>query len=117
MNPANHWSHPFPSFSYKNSQIRIRFYYDPALPSCSEYLYPNESWRNSEFVLARNSQQNIHMHRLSDYHPWALRVPFEPLSHFPGDNHNSACRIVVEPKVDNTAAAAGTLWDVFPLRS
>lgn len=81
MNPPNHWSHPFPRFSYKNSQIQIEFYHDPALPSCSEYLYPNESWRNSQFVLVRNSQQVIHMHPLSDFQPWALRVPFTPPSH------------------------------------
>ncbi|KIK51529.1 hypothetical protein GYMLUDRAFT_50482 [Collybiopsis luxurians FD-317 M1] len=52
----NPWSHPFPRFSYENSQIQIEFNTDPALPSCSEQLYPNESWRFSQFVLTRNSQ-------------------------------------------------------------
>ena len=118
MNPPNHWSHPFPRFSYENSQIQIRFYSDPALPSCSEYLYPNESWRNSQFVLARNSPQNIHMHPLFDFQPWALRVPFIPLPHSDSDNYNSDIqwRIVVEPRSESTADEK-TLWDIIPLRS
>ena len=121
MNPPNHWSHPFPRFSYENSQIRIRFYSDPALPSCSEFLYPNESWRNSQFVLVRNSHLQInHMHSLSDFHPWALRVPFEPLSHFAADRHNNEFRwrIAVKPISGNAADLDGnTLWDIIPLRS
>jgi hypothetical protein len=117
MNPPNHWSHPFPRFSYKNSQIQIEFYHDPALPSCSEYLYPNESWRNSQFVLVRNSQQVIHMHPLSDFQPWALRVPFTPPSHS-GTGHNPEIewRVTVEPISENTADEK-TLWDVIPLRA
>lgn len=119
MNPPNHWSHPFPRFSYKNSQIQIKFYNDPALPSCSENLYPDESWRNSQFVLARNSQQIIHMHPLSDFQPWALRVPFTPPSHS-GTGHNSddEWRVVVEPISKNTADEnKNTLWDIIPLRA
>jgi hypothetical protein len=120
MNPPNYWSHPFPRFSYENSQIQIRFYSDPALPSCSEYLYPNESWRNSQFVLARNSQQIIHMHPLSDFQPWALRVPFTPLTgtHLSGHDFNNDIkwRVAVEPLSQNTANEE-TLWDIIPLRS
>jgi hypothetical protein len=48
----NPWSHPFPRFSYENSQIQVEFNSDPSLPSCSEHLYPNESWRYLHFVLA-----------------------------------------------------------------
>ena len=117
MNPPNYWSHPFPRFSYENSQIQIRFYSDPALPSCSEYLYPNESWRNLQFVLARNSPQVIHMHPLSDFRPWALRVPFSPLPHS-DDDHDSEIqwRIVVKPRSEDTADH-NTLWDIIPLRA
>jgi hypothetical protein len=121
MNPPNHWSHPFPRFSYKNSQIQIKFYSDPTLPSCSEQFYPNESWRDSQFVLTRNSQQVIHMHPLSDFQPWALRVPFTPLPNF-GTDHNSDIQwcITVEPKSQNTAdeeVPELTLWDIIPLRA
>ncbi|KAF9052571.1 hypothetical protein BDP27DRAFT_1408763 [Rhodocollybia butyracea] len=115
LKTPNPWSHPFPRFSYENSQIQIEFNSDPALPSCSELLYPNESWRNSQFVLARNSQQPFHMHPLSDFQPWALRVPFTPLSHW-GTNANASMGIVVEPTAGN-AASERTLWDVIPLRS
>ena len=128
MNPPNHWSHPFPRFSYENSQIRIRFYSDPALPSCSEYLYPDESWRNSQFVLTRNSEQIIHAHPLSDFQPWALRVPFSPPTHSSTLNSDIKWRIVVEPRFKNTSDEKTvrhfirtpdekTLWDIIPLRS
>ena len=118
MNPPNHWSHPFPRFSYEKSQIRVRFYSDPALPSCSENLYPNESWRNSQFVLARNSQQDIHMHPLSDFQPWALRVPFVPPTHFSlAHNNDIQWRIVVEPISSKNTADENTLWDIVPLTS
>jgi len=116
MNPPNNWSHPFPRFSYENSQIRIRFYSDPALASCSEHLYPKESWRNSQFVLARNSQQSIHMHSFSDFQPWALRAPFTPLPYSSIFNNDIQWGIVVKPISQNTADEE-TLWDIIPLRS
>ena len=78
---------------------------------------PNESWRNSQFVLARNSQQSIHTHPLSDYQPWALRVPFTPLAHFLANlNNEIRWRIVAEPLSGNIAAE-NALWDIIPLRS
>ena len=58
------------------------------------------------------------MHPLSDFQPWALRVPFTPLTHFPGDrlNNDIRWRIAVEPLSGN-AADENTLWDIVPLRS
>jgi len=115
FNTPNPWSHPFPRFSYENSQIQIEFNSDPALPSCSEQLYPNESWRSSQFVLARDSQQSLHMHPLSDFQSWALRVPFTPLSHW-GTVASVQWGVVVEPRSGNTANER-TQWDIIPLRS
>jgi hypothetical protein len=116
FNTPNPWSHPFPRFSYVNSQIQIEFNSDPSLPSCSEHLYPNESWRYSQFVLARNLTRHMfHMHPLSDFRPWALRVPFTPVSHSTiATSINWG--VIVEPRSGNILDER-TLWDIIPLRS
>ncbi|KAF9058503.1 hypothetical protein BDP27DRAFT_1432645 [Rhodocollybia butyracea] len=113
VNTPNPWSHPFPRFSYENSQIRVEFNSDPALPSCSERLYPNESWRYSQFVLARNAKQGSHMHLVSDFQPWALRVPFTPLSHW--STSISVEWGVFAELMSGSTADTRTQWDIIPL--
>jgi len=111
LSTPNPWSHPFPRFSYQNFQIQIDFNSDPALPSCSDQLYPNESWRDSHFVLARDSQQGFHMHPDSDFQLWAPRVPFA-LTHW-NASANFAWGVVVEPRSGDTDTER-TQWDIIP---
>ena len=57
------------------------------------------------------------MHPPSDFQPWALRVPFTPLTHFSMvPNSDIQWRIVVEP-ISGKTADVNTLWDIIPLMS
>ncbi|KAG6835345.1 hypothetical protein H0H93_002322, partial [Arthromyces matolae] len=83
-NEANPWSHAPPRFSYRNSQIQIAFNDNPALPSTSEKIYPNDSWQNTRFVLARDSsvRPTLSLHPASDFTTWAPKVLFTPFAHY-----------------------------------
>jgi len=120
MKRTNLWSHPFPRFSYENSQILITFHSDPAFPSrsCSEVFYPNESWRNSQFTLACGGETISHLHSFSDFQPANPHVPFTPLSHTDYtcssiSYSQGTLSVTVKPRSADEGTV--TLWDIVPL--
>lgn len=110
---SNPWSRPLPEFSFVNSQIRIKFLSDPSLPSCSDDLYPKDSWAFKEFVLAAHSEKDFHMHGISDFSPW---IPETVKGSFDYDTHanrGKEWRVLVEER-QTDVGGPGTSWEIVP---
>ncbi|KZP17340.1 hypothetical protein FIBSPDRAFT_957171 [Athelia psychrophila] len=107
----NPWSRPLPEFSFVNSQIRIKFLSDPALPSCSDDLYPKDSWATKNFVLALRSEKELHTHPIADFSPW---IPVKVTGSFQYEtraNFDKDWRVLVEERMEDVGGAR-TSWEV-----
>jgi hypothetical protein len=108
----NPWSHPLPIFTYEDFQIHVQFLSDPAIPVCSEELYPNDSWKSGNYVLATRSEKDFHMHPISDFSPWISRHMMSGISWDTGANHGKAWKVLVE---ENSEGSNGDRihWEII----
>ncbi|KAF7986788.1 hypothetical protein HWV62_20402 [Athelia sp. TMB] len=109
----NPWSHPLPEFSFINSQIRVRFLSDPSLPSCTDDLYPKDSWAKKNFLLAARSKKDFHMHPISDFSPW---IPASAKDNIPYDikaHHLMDWKVLVEERSEDVGGER-TSWEIVP---
>jgi hypothetical protein len=108
----NPWSHPLPLFYYKDEEIRVKFLSDPALPKCTQNLYPDEAWKSGDFLLAAQQAKKAHMHPLADFSPW---IP-NTMSFLPRYDDRASFtktqQVVVEAKLGN-GVNRGHLWDII----
>lgn len=107
----NPWSHPLPEFSFVNSQIRIKFLSNPSLPSCSDDLYPKDSWATKNFVLAARTEKDFHMHPISDFSPWIPAAVAGKIQYDIGTAHQKDQRVLVEERTEDFGGAR-TSWEV-----
>ncbi|KAG6833257.1 hypothetical protein H0H87_009432 [Tephrocybe sp. NHM501043] len=116
FNDSNPWSHAAPRFSFRNGQIHIAFNSNPAFPSTADTIYPNESWRTTPFVLARDStvRPSLALHPVGDFNGWAPKVTFTPLPHY--DTTLNKDWAVVPEAQTGAVADARTLWEIVPLK-
>ncbi|KZP07436.1 hypothetical protein FIBSPDRAFT_804010 [Athelia psychrophila] len=108
---SNPWSHPLPEFSFINSQIRIKFLSNPALPSCADKLYPNNSWITKQFLLATHNEKDFHRHPISDFSEWipthiAGDIPYDTSAH-----HSVDWRVLVEERTRHFGGKR-TSWEI-----
>lgn len=109
-NPPNPWSHPLPIFTYEDFQIHVQFLSDPAIIVCSAELYPNDSWKSGNHVLATRSKKDFHMHPISDFSPWIARHMTSGISWDAKANHHKAWRVWVE---DRSEDSDRILWEII----
>ncbi|KZP21257.1 hypothetical protein FIBSPDRAFT_860705, partial [Athelia psychrophila] len=109
----NPWSHPLPEFSLVNSQIRVKFLSDPALPSCTDNLYPKGSWATKNFVLARNTEKDFHMHPISDFSPWIPPAVAGTFDYNTDAQHEKDIRVLVEESTGDVGDER-TSWEIVP---
>ncbi|KZP17047.1 hypothetical protein FIBSPDRAFT_37891 [Athelia psychrophila] len=109
----NPWSHPLPEFSFVNSQIRVKFLSDPALPSCTDDLYPKDSWATKDFVLARDTEKDFHMHPISDFSPWIPAAVAGTLDYKNDAIHDKETRVLVEARIEDVGGER-TSWEIVP---
>ncbi|KZP21329.1 hypothetical protein FIBSPDRAFT_931743 [Athelia psychrophila] len=109
---SNPWSRPLPEFSFVNSQIRVKFLSDPSLPSCSDDLYPEDSWATKNFVLAsRPKKKALHLHPISDFSPW-IPVPMAgSFKHETEAEHAKELWVLVEERTED-GGGARTSWEI-----
>ncbi|KAG6833258.1 hypothetical protein H0H87_009433 [Tephrocybe sp. NHM501043] len=112
--PANLWSHAPPRFTFRNGQIQIAFNSNPAFASTVDNIYPNDSWRNKPFVLARDSavRPSLALHPIGDFNGWIPKVPFTPFPHY-DTTLNKDWAVV--PEESGAVAEPRTLWEIVPL--
>ena len=112
----NPWSHPLPIFTYEESQIRVHFLSDPAMPICSEDIYPNEAWISDDLVLTAHSEKPLHRHKITDFASWIPRNMMETIfwaydkRSAPDDKDR---KVLVEEKP--TMNGTKILWDIIPI--
>ena len=114
----NPWSHPLPIFTYKDSQIRVRFLNDPAMPICSEEIYPNEAWKSSNLVLTAHSKKPLHRHKIVDFTPWIPRNMIETVSWVVDKSscsgpEDESWKVLVEEKSTDMNGSK-IIWDIIP---
>lgn len=109
----NPWSHPLPEFSFVNSQIRVKFLSDPALPSCTDDLYPKKSWKTKSFVLATDTEKDFHMHPISDFSPWIPPAVAGTFDYKSEGTHDKKCRVLVEERTEDVGGER-TSWEIVP---
>ncbi|KZP24867.1 hypothetical protein FIBSPDRAFT_856675 [Athelia psychrophila] len=108
----NPWSHPLAEFSFVNEQIRVKFLSDPSLPSCSDDLYPKDSWATKNFVLATNTEKDFHLHPISDFSPWIPATVAGSFHHDTDANHDKRLRVLVEERTEDYGGAR-TSWEII----
>ncbi|KAG6819199.1 hypothetical protein H0H93_014404 [Arthromyces matolae] len=113
---SNPWSHAPPRFSFRNSQIQIAFNHNPALPSTSAKIYPKDEWRNTAFVLARDSpvRPSLSLHPAADFTAWAPKVFFTPFAHY-GTTINKDWGVVAEAQSGDVDPR--TTWELVALNN
>ena len=112
----NPWSHPLPVFTYEESQIRVRFSSDPAMPICSEEIYPNEAWKSDNLVLTAHSKKPLHRHKIAHFVPWMPRdmidaMPWAEDKKSAPEGQNR--KVLVEERSEDMNGAK-ILWDIIP---
>ncbi|KZP17341.1 hypothetical protein FIBSPDRAFT_1046867 [Athelia psychrophila] len=107
----NPWSRPLPEFSFVNSQIRVKFSSDPSMPSCSDDLYPKDSWATKNFVLALRSEKDFHAHPIADFSPWIPATVAGSFQYETRGNHEKNWRVLVEERIEDVGGAR-TSWEV-----
>ncbi|KZP20524.1 hypothetical protein FIBSPDRAFT_535684 [Athelia psychrophila] len=109
----NPWSHPLPEFSFVNSQIRVKFLSDPSLPSCTDDMYPDDSWATKNFVLAARTEKDCHMHPISDFSPWIPAAMVGSFEYQAEGNHEKQWRALVEERTKDVGGDR-TSWEIVP---
>ncbi|KZP17048.1 hypothetical protein FIBSPDRAFT_864997 [Athelia psychrophila] len=113
---SNPWSHPLPEFSLVNSQIRVKFLSDPAMKGCTDNLYPKGSWATKNFVLARNTEKDFHMHPISDFSPWIPPAVAGTFDYKTDAQHDKDIRVLVEESTGDFGDER-TSWEIVPAPS
>ncbi|KZP20525.1 hypothetical protein FIBSPDRAFT_1044794 [Athelia psychrophila] len=108
---SNPWSRPLPEFSFVDSQICVKFLSDPALPLCSDKLYPNGSWATGNFVLAVRPKSDFHVHPISDFSPWIPATMAGTFDYKSGANHDQQWRVLVEKRKKDVGGSR-TSWEI-----
>ncbi|KAF7973815.1 hypothetical protein HWV62_14194 [Athelia sp. TMB] len=93
--------------------IRVRFLSDPSLPSCTDDLYPKDSWAKKNFLLAARSKKDFHMHPISDFSPW---IPASAKDNIPYDikaHHLMDWKVLVEERSEDVGGER-TSWEIVP---
>ncbi|KZP05354.1 hypothetical protein FIBSPDRAFT_940508 [Athelia psychrophila] len=109
----NPWSRPLPEFSLVNSQLRVKFLSDPSLPSCTDDLYPDDSWATKSFLLASHTEKDFHFHPLSDFSPWIPPAMAGSFAYATSTRHEKDRRVLVEERVEDVGGAR-TSWEIVP---
>lgn len=109
----NPWSHPLPEFSFVNSQIRVKFLSNPALPSCSDALYPDDSWATKNYLLAAHTEKDFHMHPIADFSPWIPPVMAGAIPYDARGNPSRQHRVLVQERTEDFGNV-GTSWEIVP---
>ncbi|KZP17339.1 hypothetical protein FIBSPDRAFT_1046866 [Athelia psychrophila] len=109
----NPWSHPLPEFSFVNSQIRVKFLSDPALPGCTDDLYPDDSWATKNFVLAAHPKKGFHLHPISDFSPWIPSAMAGSFQYETGSSHDEKNLVLVQERVEDVGGER-TSWEIVP---
>lgn len=107
----NPWSRPLPEFSFVNSQIRVKFMSNPALPSCSDDLYPKDSWVTKNFLLASRTNKDFHLHSITDFSPWIPTIMSSAFEHDTDGNHEPHLRVLVQERTEDVGGA-NTSWEI-----
>jgi len=107
----NPWSRPLPEFSLINSQIRVKFLSDPALPSCTDDLYPDDSWATKNFLLASHSEKDYHVHPIADFSPWIPPAMTGFFEYATSVRHEKDLRVLVEERTEDEGGAR-TSWEI-----
>ncbi|KAF7972136.1 hypothetical protein HWV62_18868 [Athelia sp. TMB] len=90
-----------------------RFLSDPSLPSCTDSLYPKDSWATKDFVLATRSEKEFHMHPISDFSPWIPAAVVGTLPYEMYANHDKEWRVLVEERKEDIGGER-TSWEMVP---
>ena len=106
----------YPYSLNEESQIRVKFLSDPAMPICSRLIYPNEAWKSDNLVSVGHSKKHFHQHKISDFAPWMPRhiqewMPWVPMRGGVADEE--AWRVLVEERSTNMSGEQ-ILWDIIP---
>ncbi|KAF7974238.1 hypothetical protein HWV62_13124 [Athelia sp. TMB] len=91
--------------------IRVKFLSDPSLPSCTDDLYPNDSWATKNFILATRPEKDYHAHPISDFSPWIPAAMVGSIPYVTGENHSKDCRVLVEERQDDVGGER-TSWEI-----
>jgi hypothetical protein len=108
----NPWSHTLPIFTYEDFEIHVQFLSDPAITVCSEELYPNDSWKSGNHILARRSKKKFHMHPISDFSPWIPKHMIGGISWDARANHDEAWKVLVEERSEGSNGDR-ILWEII----
>ncbi|KZP05356.1 hypothetical protein FIBSPDRAFT_1054130 [Athelia psychrophila] len=109
----NPWSRPLPEFSLVNSQLRVKFLSDPSLPSCTDDLYPDDSWATKSFLLASHTEKDFHLHPISDFSPWIPPAMAGSFEYATSARHDKQLRVLVEERVEDVGGTR-TSWEIVP---
>lgn len=109
----NPWSRPLPEFSFINSQIRVKFLSDPSLPSCTDDLYPDNSWATKKFLLASHTKKHCHLHPISDFSPWIPPAVAGSSEYATSARNEKDLRVLVEERMED-GGGARTSWEIVP---
>ncbi|KZP20366.1 hypothetical protein FIBSPDRAFT_542470 [Athelia psychrophila] len=107
----NPWSRPLAEFSFINSQIRVKFPSNPALPGSTDDLYSDDSWATKQFILAAHTEKDFHMHPISDFAPWIPPVIVGSFDYTTGANHDKKWRALVEERTEDVGGER-TSWEI-----